>query len=574
VIALPVPTALTGGAVCVGATLNLSSTGGTSYAWSGPNGFTSALQNPNIPAASLLAGGVYTVIVTANTCTAQTTVTGVINPLPTPNIVTNSPICVGQGLNLTGSGGTSYSWSGPNGFNSSNQNPNISSTSMNNGGNYILTVTDANGCVNSTNSNVVINPLPNASATGGTACENMNIALSANGGATYAWSGPNAFSSSLQNPTVNNAPFAASGQYTVVVTSAAGCVSTAFTSIVVNPAPVPNATGNNPCVNNNINLSSTGGVNYAWSGPNGYTSNLQNPTIPSSTSNNSGNYAVTVTDANGCSASANVNITVNPLPQPVITALANTGCTPVCAKFALTCNPPVASANWTMGDGGTTNGVLTADHCYYTTGLYTVTAVVTDINGCSNTAQNTAEVYPTPVADFNHAPIKPIINIDPEVTFTDASHGATIATWNWYFMNTAQYTSNVQNPTFMYTEPGTYAVALVVKSDKGCIDTIVRPIVVGEDYGVYVPNAFTPNDDGLNDVFQPKGFGIVKYELQIFDRWGEKVFQTKNFEEGWNGKFQNRGGNVVEEGSYTWLINVTSVFGKAHELKGHVTLIK
>ena len=116
--------------------------------------------------------------------------------------------------------------------------------------------------------------------------------------------------------------------------------------------------------------------------------------------------------------------------------------------------------------------------------------------------------------------------------------------------------------------------SLVVKSDKGCYDTLIRPIVVGEDFGIYVPNAFTPNGDGMNDIFQPKGFGVVKYELNIFDRWGEKVFSTKVFDEGWDGTFQGRGKTLLEEGSYTWLINCTSVFGKSHELKGHVTLMK
>ena len=199
-----------------------------------------------------------------------------------------------------------------------------------------------------------------------------------------------------------------------------------------------------------------------------------------------------------------------------------------------------------------------------------------DANGCTGIAPPAmVDIYPAPIADFNHSPIKPIVNIDQEVTFTDASYNTPIVSWNWYFMNTAQYTSVLQNPTFSYTEPGTYVVALVVKSDKGCYDTLLRPIVVGEDFGIYVPNAFTPNGDGLNDVFQPKGFGITKYELNIFDRWGEKVFSTKEFIEGWNGKFQGRkGGDLLEEGSYTWLINCTSVFGKAHELKGHVTLMK
>jgi gliding motility-associated-like protein len=199
---------------------------------------------------------------------------------------------------------------------------------------------------------------------------------------------------------------------------------------------------------------------------------------------------------------------------------------------------------------------------------------MTDNNGCPATAVYTVEVYPQPVADFNYAPIKPILNIDNDVTFTDASHGTTISSWNWYFMNTPQYQSTQQHPHFMYTEPGMYAVALVVKSDKGCLDTLVKALEVGEDFGIYVPNAFTPNGDGLNDTFQPKGFGVEKYEMQIFDRWGEKVFETTEWEKGWDGIYQGRGGPIGKEDSYTWRIKVTSVFGKAHEYTGHVTLIK
>ena len=198
-----------------------------------------------------------------------------------------------------------------------------------------------------------------------------------------------------------------------------------------------------------------------------------------------------------------------------------------------------------------------------------------DSNGCTGTVVPViVDIYPKPTADFNHSPIKPIVNQDQFVTFTDASWGTPIVSWNWYFMNTAQYTSIEQNPTFSYTEPGTYPVVLVVKSNQGCSDTLIRPIVVGEDFGVYVPNAFTPNNDGINDMFQPKGFGIVKYEINVFDRWGEKVFSTKTFEEGWDGTIKGRGTAICEEGAYTWLIQCTDVFGKSHELKGHVTLMK
>lgn len=573
VFPVPSPTIVTNSPVCVGGVLTLNGSGGATYAWAGPNGFIDLNQNTSINPVTILANGTYTLLASAGTCTALTTMSVTINPLPTPNIVSNSPVCVGTDINLTGTGGTSFAWAGPNGFVSATQNPTITSAVVLNTGTYTLVVTDANNCVNFTTANVIVNAQPIVSASGSTVCENATANLSASGGVTYSWSGPGGYSSGSQNPQIINVPFAAAGQYTVLITDINTCTNTAVTSIIVNPAPVANISGNNPCLNDNINLSATGGLTYSWSGPSGYSSNIQNPTISPSTFNNSGNYIVTVTDANGCIAIANINVTVNPLPIPTITSGPNKGCAPLCVQFTVNSTPSPSTAVWTLGNGSSSNG-LNAETCYNIAGIYTITAGITDQNGCSGVATYTAEVYPKPIADFNHAPIKPILNIDPDVTFTDASHGANIVSWNWYFMNTAQYTSNLQNPIFVYTEPGTYAVALVVKSDKGCYDTIVRPLTVGDDFGIYVPNAFTPNADGLNEIFQPKGFGIVKYNLKIFDRWGELIFETSTFEEGWDGKYHGRGDKIVQNGVYTWLIECTSVFGKAHELKGHVTLIK
>lgn len=573
VFPVPSPTITSNSPVCVGGVLNLNGSGGAVYAWAGPNGFVSVGQNASIPNVSLLADGVYTLLVTAGSCSASTTASITINPLPNPTINSNSPICVGNDINLTGNGGTGYAWSGPGGFTSTAQNPTITAAGLSNSGLYTLVVTDANSCVNTTSATVIVNPQPIVAAAGSTVCENANATLSANGGVTYSWSGPGGFTSNSQNPQISSVPLTASGQYTVFITDANTCTNTAVANMIINPAPVPNMTANNPCANTSLNLTASGGVSYSWTGPGSFSSNVQNPTISNAASTVSGVYNVTVTDANGCSATTSTNVVVNPLPLPSIAGGPNTGCAPLCVQFNVTSIPSASTAAWNLGNGSVASG-LTANSCYNTAGIYTISAGVTDQNGCSGVAIYTVEVYPQPIADFNHAPIKPIINIDGEVTFTDASHGANIVSWNWYFMNTAQYTSNVQNPIFMYTEAGTYPVALVVKSDKGCSDTIVRPLVVGEDYGIYVPNAFTPNDDGINDKFQPKGFGIVKYNIKIFDRWGEIIFQTSTFEEGWDGKYQGRGGPIVEEGVYTWLIQVTNVFGKAHELKGHVTLIK
>lgn len=572
VFSIPNPSITSNSPVCTGNTLNLFSSGGVNYVWNGP-GYSGPIVNPVIPNVPLSAAGVYTLIAGIGTCTSSSTHTVIINPLPTPNIVTNSPVCINFPINFTGSGGVSYSWSGP-GLSSALQNPGIVNASMSNNGNYTLTVTDANGCVNSTNQNVVVNPQPIIVSAGNTVCQNLNTSLSSSGGISYSWTGPAGFTSTSQNPVINAAQLNYAGQYQVVVTDVNTCSDTAVVTLIVNPTPVPQIVTNSPiCIDHVLSLSGTGGVSYSWSGPNGFISSAQSPTIMANTTGYTGNYILTVTDANGCIASTSAPAIVHPIPNVSISSTKNTGCPPFCSDFTFSSSSPIQTYDWNLGNG-MSGSSPTGSGCFNTTGIYTVTAELTDVYGCSNSNTYTVEVYPVPVADFNHAPIKPIINVDGEVTFTDASWNTPIASWNWYFMNTAQYTSVLQNPTFMYTEPGNYVVALVVKSDKGCSDTLLRPLVVGEDYGIYVPNAFTPNGDGINDFFQPKGFGVVKYELNIFDRWGEKVFHTNVFEEGWDGTFQGRGSTICEESSYTWLINTVSVFGKSHELKGHVILMR
>ena len=577
VIPLPVPNANSNSAVCVGNTLNLTGNGGTNYLWLGPNSFISALQNPSIPGVTTAAAGIYTLTAMIGTCTGSITTNVIINPLPVPLAANNSPVCAGQAINFTGNGGVSYNWSGPGSFSSNSQNPGISVSSVANTGVYILTVTDANGCISSTTTPVVVNALPIVTTSGSTICINQNIILGANGGTTYNWSGPLGYSSGSQNPVIPSAQPNMGGVYSVIVTDINNCSSSGNAVVIVNPLPSPTASNNSPvCVGGVFTLIGNGGLTYLWNGPNGFFAATQNPTLMATSVNQSGNYTLTVSDNIGCTNTAVTPVNINGLPVANIISSNNKACAPLCVTFTVSASTSLQTTSWSYNGSNVTNG-LNTQYCFNTSGIYTVTANFTDVNNCSNSTSFTVDIYPNPVADFNHSPIKPIVNQDPFVTFTDASYGANVVSWNWYFMNTAQYTSVLQNPTFPYTEPGTYPVVLVVKSDKGCSDTLIRPLVVGEDYGIYVPNAFTPNGDGLNDLFQPKGFGIVKYQIYVFDRWGEKLFQTNEFEHGWDGKKQSKHDvnyGICEEGTYTWLIQLTDVFGKSHELKGHVTLIK
>jgi len=297
--------------VCAGSTLNLTSGGGTSYSWTGPNSFTSTLQNPSIANATIAATGTYTVTVTSSGCSSKATTAATVNPLPTVAAGNNGPVCAGSTLNLTSGGGGSYSWAGPNSFNSTIQNPTIINASIAATGTYTVTVT-SNGCTSKATTSATVNALPTAACgNNGPVCAGNTLILTSSGGATYSWTGPNSFNSSLQNPAISNISIAAAGTYTVIITSN-GCSATATTSAVINTLPAATAGSNNPiCSGSTLNLSATGGTFYSWIGPNNFTSTLQNPTISNASTSASGTYSVTVTNSNGCSVIQKTSVTVN-----------------------------------------------------------------------------------------------------------------------------------------------------------------------------------------------------------------------------------------------------------------------
>lgn len=564
---LPIPLPTNNGPICFGNSLTLNCTGGASYVWIGPNSFTSSTQSNTITNVTPLNAGIYTVVATSGICSASATTNVIVNALPTPSIVTNSPVCANQVITFNGSGGNTYSWSGP-GFSSNLQNPSIVGAVVSNSGTYTLTVVNVNGCINSTTTNVIVNPLPIVSATGASVCSGSSISLTSNGGISYSWSGPGGFTSSNQNPTITNANVNMSGNYVVTVTNANGCVNAAIANVSVTPPYTINITNNSPiCQGYTLNLSAPLGYGYSWTGPNGFYSNLSSPYIDNAQPSASGVYSLVVTDANGCTSSAITVATVNPNPILSITSTNDRMCAPACITFTVNSTNTISSVSWFFLNGGVSSNSVSTQ-CFNRGGVYTSTATVVDNKGCQSTVSHTIEIYPKPIADFVFSPIKPIEG--NEVSFTDASFNANINQWYWFF-NSQNINSTLQNPYYTYVEAGSYPITLIVKSDKGCTDTITKSIIVGEDYGIYVPNTFTPNGDGFNDIFSAKGFGIVKFEMYVFDRWGERLFSTNDIHNGWDGTIK---GKLCKEDVYVWKINLTNVFGKSHELTGHVTLMK
>ena len=202
-------------------------------------------QNPSINFANTAMAGAYTVTVTAtNGCTATNTTSVIVNPLPIVTARSNSPVCVGNTINLTSSDGTGYiySWSGPNGFTSNKQNPSISDADITMAGAYKVTVTALTSCTVTKKTIVKVNALPIATAgSNSPVCQGNTINLTSSGGTEYSWSGPDGFTSNIQNPSIPNATPVMAGTYTVTVTAVTGCTVTNTTNVIFNENPVADA---------------------------------------------------------------------------------------------------------------------------------------------------------------------------------------------------------------------------------------------------------------------------------------------------------------------------------------------
>ena len=263
--------------ICVGGTLTLQGTaeGATSWSWTGPNGFTANTQNASITNITLLGNGDYTF--TASNCDGSTSpviISVVVNSIPSASASNNSPMCAGGTLNLNSSGGDTYSWSGPNGFSSTLQNPAIPSVTASATGTYAIAVTAANGCTANTTTLVTINanPVP-APATSGAACVGGILELTSAEitGGTYSWTGPS-FSSTLQNPLpISPVTSGVAGTYSVTVTDGNGCTGTGSVSVSVGVAPIATATATSPTICAGATIQLNGGpggmTTYSWTGP-------------------------------------------------------------------------------------------------------------------------------------------------------------------------------------------------------------------------------------------------------------------------------------------------------------------
>ena len=448
-------------------------------------------------------------------------------------------------------------------------------------GNYIVGVVDDNTCVDTVmitlndpallviDSIVSIDVSCNAANNGNNT--DGSISIYANGGtAPLNYSIDNGTTFAATNIFSGLAP----GSYTIVIEDANGCSVNGGNVIINEPVAItiPNVVTNVSCNGYNdgqIAVAPQGGTpaySYSWS-VNGVGNN------PVANNLAAGTVTVTVSDANGCSEA--ITVTVNQ-PDPInyinFSADVLSGCAPLRVEFYnATDTTLIDTFYWDLGNGTTAFGDTTAT-TYTAPGTYDVSLFVTDNNGCPGVLTQTAyiEVFENPTANFSYAPTDVTI-FDPLVYFTDLSF-FNINSWQWNFANLGNSAQQHPNFTFPGEDSASYPVTLWVTNADGCTDSITKIVKINGETGVFVPNAFTPDFDNLNETFSPKGYGVSPdgYSFLIFDRWGEIIFESYIPFEGWNGSYK---GNIVQNGTYVWKLNYNDTNGKNYQLIGKVAII-
>jgi gliding motility-associated-like protein len=294
-------------------------------------------------------------------------------------------------------------------------------------------------------------------------------------------------------------------------------------------------------------------------------------------------YVMTAHDICGNSITDSALVQVFPNPDFYLDSIIAEGCNPLEVQFDDTVNaPPNFSYVWQFGDGnGSTQKNPT--YTFEKAGTYNITMTVTSGNNCSSNNKSKPSlviVHPTPEPDFKANPVVADMR-NPLVKFSNLTDG-NIIRYNWQFGDGDS--AAIISPSHLYGDTGTYKVVLIVTSDKGCEAELVREIIIKAYYDISIPSAFTPSsssnggnwrrDPDGNLVFYPyteKPEAVVDYNLIVFNRWGELIFESKNIYIGWDGFYR---GKASPQEVYVYKVSVTFENGQTFEKMGDVTLFR
>ncbi len=537
VYALPIVVAGTDLEVCEGATVTLAGAGAQTYAWS--NGIFN-----NVPFMQGVGTVNYTVVGTdANGCVASDMVQVIVNALPNVSGGGDIQNCEFSNTILVGSGASTYTWN--NGItNNISFIPNVGTTT------YTVIGVDDNGCENTDQVDVIVNGLPVVVAgLDQEVCQGTSVTLSGLGADSYIWSGG----------VIDNVAFIPAigiEQYIVTGTDLNMCSNSDTVLVIVNSNPIVNAGADQTmCDGEQISLHATGTANLFWN--NSVVNDVMfSPGVGTMT------YIVTDSLITGCIDRDTLIVEVFPLP--VVSASSMEICE---GQGAILFGEGADSYVWS---GGVLDGVY-----FYPETTASYTLVGTDLNGCKDSSSVQIVVNPSPRAYFTLSSAS-LSTSASTTTFNNLSVDAVSNQWEFSDFSADSYEFEPEH-TFPSDQAGTYSITLNIISEFGCTDVFQRLIVVEQDYAIYVPNAFTPDGNGVNEMFNPvlTGFDEMEYTLFIFNRWGQLVFESHDMSVGWDGSYSLKRNDNVQDGAYTW-----KVFAKIKnsaerkQFVGHVALLK
>ncbi len=378
-------------------------------------------------------------------------------------------------------------------------------------------------------------------------------------------------------------------------------------SITVNPKPKADFTFSRACEGNAVNFKDTSFIGsgsiaaWGWDFNNDGTLTDAITNNPVYTFSTSGNQLVSleVTSDKGCKDTITKTVYVNPAPRVNFTG-DSLGCTPFSTKFraqaSVAAPQLIKKWVWDFGNGvsstkdttGTNPIAFNSGTVIYTNGThdqnisYTVKVTVYTDLGCSAYKEKNkmVTVYPQPLADFDWESHDADI-IDPNIQFYSGAIGASgPKAFYWHFgdvlgTDATLNESIIKNPSHQYSDqiPYVYQVKHRVQNKYGCADSIVKDVTIRPAVTFYIPNAFTPNNDGKNEGFKGSGIGIdlSTYKLRVFERWGQEIFYTEDIETAWDGTFEGR---KTQQDTYVWKVQFRDVLGRFHQYHGIVTLVR
>jgi gliding motility-associated-like protein len=463
--------------------------------------------------------------------------------------------------------------------------------------NVELQTVSNNGCSDTLTQTIEIFPIPTAMFSSDSVCYPFATSftdLSSVGGAynvtDWVWKfGDGILESGVQNPTHTYATW---GDYPVqlTVTTDAGCnADTTLSPVRVHPKPDADfAEGLANCLGDTtvfIDLSSIENesadfiTDWNWNFADG-NSSINQDTVDSYLVPDLYNVELAVVTNHGCQDTVIRLVEIYPLPEVKFTVDTNFGCQPFRAQFTdqSTISAPYAlsSWEWNFGDGPGTVSSPNPEHTYwdeelgyFDTGVYSVYLQVTSANGCiSDTIYvDYMTEYPKPDALFSVDPERTEI-IFPKFNITDLSSPNVT---DWYYTWGDGATSNAQNPSHEYQDTAFYDIVQYVTTQFGCMDTADFRVFVDPEFKFYIPSGFTPDADGINEEFFGSGIGIKQYTMKIYDRWGELIFESNDYDFHWDGTYM---GEQVQKGTYIYGFDLMDVKGEPHIYRGHVTLFR